>query len=330
DCDETFNYWEPTHYLIHGTGFQTWEYSPLYAIRSYAFLWIYALPAFLYSSLIQTNQLLVFYYTRCIAAFCCALAETYLYRGISHQFGPSIARLFLFFMVLSNGMFISSTAFLPSSFSMYMTALTFGAWLRQNHKIVILTQAISALIGWPFTALLGLPIAIEMLINKKKRIFFAKWSAIIGVSVLLPLVLIDTYYYGKLVLAPVNIVLYNVFSSHGPDLYGTEPWFFYFTNCFLNFNLVFVVSLTALPVMLFCKLFVKSKRNIVNSSHIICLSSLLLWFAVFFSQSHKEERFIYPAYPLICLSAAFAIEMVQKALTAIIPRLTYFYSSLVL
>ncbi|CAG2182255.1 unnamed protein product, partial [Oppiella nova] len=169
-----------------------------------------------------------------------------------------------------------------------------------------------------------------MLINKKKRIFFAKWSAIIGVSVLLPLVLIDTYYYGKLVLAPVNIVLYNVFSSHGPDLYGTEPWFFYFTNCFLNFNLVFVVSLAALPVMLFCKLFVKSKRNIVNSSHIICLSSLLLWFAVFFSQSHKEERFIYPAYPLICLSAAFAIEMVQKALTAIIPRLTYFYSSLVL
>ena len=26
DCDEAFNYWEPTHYLIYGTGFQTWEY----------------------------------------------------------------------------------------------------------------------------------------------------------------------------------------------------------------------------------------------------------------------------------------------------------------
>jgi len=60
------------------------------------------------------------------------------------------------------------------------------------------------------------------------------------------------------------------------------------------------------------------------------MSSMLLWFIVFFSQSHKEERFIYPAYPFICLSAAFAIEMVQKALTAIIPRLIYFYSSLVL
>jgi len=26
DCDESMNYWEPTHYLIHGYGLQTWEY----------------------------------------------------------------------------------------------------------------------------------------------------------------------------------------------------------------------------------------------------------------------------------------------------------------
>lgn len=26
DCDETFNYWEPTHYLLFGSGLQTWEY----------------------------------------------------------------------------------------------------------------------------------------------------------------------------------------------------------------------------------------------------------------------------------------------------------------
>jgi hypothetical protein len=26
DCDETFNYWEPTHFLMYGYGFQTWEY----------------------------------------------------------------------------------------------------------------------------------------------------------------------------------------------------------------------------------------------------------------------------------------------------------------
>ena len=28
DCDETFNYWEPTHHLLYGHGLQTWEYDP--------------------------------------------------------------------------------------------------------------------------------------------------------------------------------------------------------------------------------------------------------------------------------------------------------------
>lgn len=26
DCDETYNYWEPTHYLVNDFGMQTWEY----------------------------------------------------------------------------------------------------------------------------------------------------------------------------------------------------------------------------------------------------------------------------------------------------------------
>lgn len=26
DCDEVFNYWEPLHYLLYESGFQTWEY----------------------------------------------------------------------------------------------------------------------------------------------------------------------------------------------------------------------------------------------------------------------------------------------------------------
>jgi alpha-1,2-mannosyltransferase len=26
DCDEVFNYWEPLHFLLYKSGFQTWEY----------------------------------------------------------------------------------------------------------------------------------------------------------------------------------------------------------------------------------------------------------------------------------------------------------------
>ncbi len=45
DCDEVYNYWEPLHMILYGSGFQTWEYSPVYAIRSYAYIWLHALPA---------------------------------------------------------------------------------------------------------------------------------------------------------------------------------------------------------------------------------------------------------------------------------------------
>lgn len=43
DCDETFNYWEPTHYLSHGYGLQTWEYSPDFAIRSWLYVGFHAI-----------------------------------------------------------------------------------------------------------------------------------------------------------------------------------------------------------------------------------------------------------------------------------------------
>lgn len=39
-----FNFWDPAHYLVHGQGLQTWEYSAEYAIRSWAFVALYALP----------------------------------------------------------------------------------------------------------------------------------------------------------------------------------------------------------------------------------------------------------------------------------------------
>ena len=39
-----FNFWEPLHYLDRGRGFQTWETSPVYAIRSYAYIALHLIP----------------------------------------------------------------------------------------------------------------------------------------------------------------------------------------------------------------------------------------------------------------------------------------------
>lgn len=66
----------------------------------------------------------------------------------------------------------------------------------------------------------SIPIAYDIVIRKKKLVYFIKWAAISAVICLLLLVAIDSYYYGKIVIAPLNIVLYNVFSDHGPNIYG--------------------------------------------------------------------------------------------------------------
>ena len=75
------------------------------------------------------------------------------------------------------------------------------------------------------------------------------------------MILVDSHYYGGLVIAPLNILLYNVFSDHGPDIYGVEPWTFYFVNGFLNFNVVFIMALASLPVMLFVGTILKQPQR---------------------------------------------------------------------
>ena len=76
----------------------------------------------------------------------------------------------------------------------------------------------------------------------------------------------DSIYYGKLVFTTLNIVQYNIFGKGGPNLYGepkrgvvyctmhafsigVEPWSFYFVNGFLNFNVVFILALMAVPLV---------------------------------------------------------------------------------
>ncbi|KAK5887519.1 hypothetical protein CesoFtcFv8_016117 [Champsocephalus esox] len=313
DCDETFNYWEPMHYLLYGTGMQTWEYSPLYAIRSYAYLWLHALPACLHAHVLQTNKVLVFYFVRCVLAFSCCVCELYFYKAVCKKFGLHVGRLMLAFLVLSTGMFCSSAAFLPSSFCMYTTLVAMTGWFQDSTPLAIMGVAAGAIVGWPFSALIGIPIAFDLLVLKRQWKSFIIWSVVALLVLLVPLVAVDSFFYGKLVIAPLNILLYNVFTPHGPDLYGTEPWHFYFTNGILNFNLVFALALFSLPLTALMETLLH-RFNVQNLGrpYWLTLSPMYLWMLVFFTRAHKEERFLFPIYPLICLCGAVALSSLQK------------------
>ncbi|XP_061754525.1 alpha-1,2-mannosyltransferase ALG9 isoform X1 [Nerophis ophidion] len=312
DCDETFNYWEPMHYLLYGTGMQTWEYSPLYAIRSYSYLWLHALPACLHAHVLQTNKVLVFYFVRCVLAFSCCVCELYFYKAVCKKFGLHVGRLMLAFLVLSTGMFCSSTGFLPSCFCMYTTLIAMTGWFQDSTPLAIMGVATGAFVGWPFSALIGVPIAFDLLVLKREWKSFITWSAFAVLALLGPLVAVDSFFYGKLVVAPLNILLYNVFTPHGPDLYGTEPWHFYFINGALNFNLVFVLALFSLPLTALMEtLLHKFHVQNLGRPYWLTLSPMYLWMLIFFTRPHKEERFLFPIYPLICLSGAVALSSLQ-------------------
>ena len=94
DCDETFNYWEPTHYLLHGYGMQTWEYSPIYALRSYAYIFFHVLLGMFVRVILEWhNKVFIFYAIRVILGLFCAYCETYFYRAVSYRFGRARAAL---------------------------------------------------------------------------------------------------------------------------------------------------------------------------------------------------------------------------------------------
>lgn len=78
-----------------------------------------------------------------------------IFRAVCREFGHQIGRLWLLFQLFCPGMFIASTALLPSSFSMYFSMAALAAWWQQNYRLAIFFTAKSALLGkWHLILLL--------------------------------------------------------------------------------------------------------------------------------------------------------------------------------
>lgn len=69
-----------SHYLLFNNGFQTWEYAPQYALRSYLYLLSHTVLAWIYNTLFHPSRLLLFYFMRCSLAVLCAFTEVQFYK----------------------------------------------------------------------------------------------------------------------------------------------------------------------------------------------------------------------------------------------------------
>jgi alpha-1,2-mannosyltransferase len=141
----------------------------------------------------------------------------------------------------------------------------------------------------------------------------------------------DSIVYGKYVLVPWNIVRYNVFSgsSRGPNLFGTSPWNFYILNLLLNFNVLLPLALVSLPALLttyriYGKVGLQPVRGQSSSFTLLSirLAPFYVWLAILMAQEHKEERFMYPIYPLLCFNAAVTLYLMRGWLETAFIKLT--------
>lgn len=201
-----------------------------------------------------------FYALRLLFAFACAYSEYKLFNAIRVHISRNSAAWYWFASLGSAGMFHASVAFLPSSFAMYTGTLGAAHWISGNSTASMIWFATGAILGWPFAAALAIPFIISDFAKLSqgsilqpgtvaRRTLIGLFKALLGVvGIGLIVVGVDSLAYGKLSVVPWKIVMYNVFGGEGkgPDIYGTEPWWFYLANLVLNFNLLLPLSLASI------------------------------------------------------------------------------------
>ena len=134
------------------------------------------------------------------------------------------------------------------------------AWLvvvvvfqNRDYRMTIFYTGVCSLVGWPFSVLLSVPLALEVLWVYRGRALLhpITWGATSAALCVLPCLIVDFAYYRRVIFAVVNIAVYNSNSTieHGANLFGREPASFYFMNLALNFNVAAALAFIA-PLML--------------------------------------------------------------------------------
>ena len=102
--------------------FQTWEYAPNFALRSWAYVAPYALLAKLLAGDGGATRL-TFAATRALGlALPCAVAEAALVRGVAARFGAGAGACLLGLLAASAGVFGAAPALVPSAAAMVLAA----------------------------------------------------------------------------------------------------------------------------------------------------------------------------------------------------------------
>lgn len=334
-------------------GMQTWEYAHEYALRTYAYLMpllvggkigqgglsllplsskmavvsvltptetsSILVPALLESSSNNMDKTILFFLLRASLALTMASCEVFFFYALCQHAAkeakyhvvvltPLVVLWTAGLLGTAAGMNHAAAAFLPSATWIMAYLLGASTLLLQKPRffgIVAITATLAT--GWPFGAMILVPLGIRILFVQWKQgsllpyLFFLSLATILVQAIVM---LIDYHYYGKWTSATWNIFRYNAAGS-GDSLYGVEPLSYYIKNLLLNLNAVAVWGLFPLIVLYF------SQRR--DGDILALLAPLPCWIALTFPRPHKEERFLFPLYPILCLGAVLTLDATINA-----------------
>eukprot|EP00850_Spirogloea_muscicola_P002060 SM000008S22149 [mRNA] locus=s8:31301:38281:- [translate_table: standard] len=297
DCDEVFNYWEPLHNLLHGAGLQTWEYSSQYALRSNLYLLLHCLVAWPVSLVAGAgaNKVATFYVLRGALGAASAATEAALVAAVGRVTSPRVAAYSLVLLAFTSGCFIASTALL-------LLHVLDNLGHRRNAHWKASSSSCGGR-GWrpSGVAIRGAGSGAHCLSRFLSSGLLAshcfRCSSHRSNS--------DQYFYGRWTCSVFNLVWYNVAGGGDSALYGTEGALFYLRNGLNNFNLALPLAL-ALPIVAIWA----HEQGYLRL--LVAVMPLYLWLAFMSLQAHKEERFLFVIYPLICVAAAAMIDALPE------------------
>jgi alpha-1,2-mannosyltransferase len=268
------------------------------------------------------DKVLTFYLFRITLGLVCAFAETIFYSGVNSKFGGRAGRYTLLFMLFNPGMFSAASAMLPNTYCMVCSMIALGYWFQDKHVIAVIATGFGVLIGWPYIGLMFIPLAIDTIYNRGIGLFVSV-TGITASLILITCAATDYFYYQRFILPVLNHVAYNVFGGgdgSGSELYGTEPMSFYFLNSLLNGNVAFILAMMY-PFLIFTT---PSPRGSMTLRKLLSfVAPLYLWFTFMLLQAHKEERFMYVIYPLVCQLGALSLERLRIAVAGFLSICLY-------
>ena len=273
---------------------------------------------------------LLFAMLRSSLALASCYSELSFWSAIHDVLGPTLAHWTALCSLTAAGNFHASQALLPSSSVMILWRLSTAHQLRENHAWAIGWGLLAVLtVGWPFCAVLFVTTGVWALwqasgLGHKERdrtfrsgqvMRVLARTACHAVAIQTAVMAIDYQFYGRMVSPVWNIFVYNA-QSGGDELYGTEPLSYYAKNLLLNFNMVALLGIASLPILglkrlakhLYPKVFDGDcKPNNITSIEILVLIPMYVWMVMVFPRPHKEERFLFPIYPMICFGASITL-----------------------